>query len=93
MDVKEASRRAKEYVIDLFDGDGLSNVGLEEIEFDDLSRHWKITIGFSRPWDTKNTLTAALGERRPERSYKVVRIDDHGDVKSVTDRVLPAITT
>ncbi len=93
MDVKEASRRAKEYVADLFDNEGLSNLGLEEIEFDELSSHWKITIGFSRPWDTKNSLTAALADRRPERSYKVVRIDDHGRVKSVTDRVLSAIRT
>ena len=93
MDVKEASRKAKEYVIDLFDGEGLSNVGLEEIEFDELSSHWKITVGFSRPWDTNNSVVAALGDRRPERSYKVVHIDDHGRVKSVTDRVLPAIRT
>ena len=92
MDVKEASGKAKEYVADLFDGEGISNVGLEEIEFDELSSHWKITIGFSRPWDTKNVLTAELSERRLERSYKIVRIDDHGHVKSVTDRVLPAPT-
>ena len=26
-------------------------VGLEEVEFDDESDQWLITIGFSRPWD------------------------------------------
>ena len=89
MDVKTASLSAKKYLVDLFEDEGISNVGLEEVEFDELSNSWRITIGFSRPWDTKNVLTATLGERNPARSYKVVRIDDLGRVKSLTDRVLP----
>ena len=90
MDVKEASQIAKDYLTDLFEGERIYNVGLEEVEFDEYSKTWKITVGFSRPWDTRNVLTAALGERRPERSYKVARIDDKGNVMSVTDRFLPA---
>ena len=50
MDVKEAVRAAKEYVVDLFDGEEIDYVGLEEVEFDHESDQWKITIGFSRPW-------------------------------------------
>ena len=90
MDVKEASRRAKKYVIDVYRDENIANVGLEEAEFDELSDDWKITIGFSRPWNTKNPVTTVLGRSRPERSYKVVRIDDDGHVKSLTDRFLPA---
>ncbi len=91
MDVREAAQVAKEYLIDLFDGEGISHVGLEEVEFDDTSNEWKITIGFSRPWEHKITLTAALGEGRPARSYKVVRINDvDGSVISVKDRLLAA---
>ena len=90
MNVKEAARTAKEYLVDLFDGEGIMDVGLEEVEFDDASEDWKITIGFSRPWDRRVTLGPAFGpEERPARSYKVVCMDELGRLKSVTDRVLP----
>ncbi len=90
MDVKEASRRAKEYVIDIYSGEEIYNVGLEEIEFDELSSAWKITVGFSRPWSTKNPVTTALGRLWPDRSYKIVHMDDEGRIQSLTDRFLPA---
>ena len=70
------------------------NVGLEEAEFESISNTWKITIGFSRPWDQKNVLSAALGEGRPSRSYKVMRINNEsGDVESLKDRLLREDTT
>ena len=65
------------------------NVGLEEIEFDGMTNVWRITIGFSRPWDQKKNLTAALVEGRPARSYKMVVINDEtGQADSLTDRFL-----
>ena len=91
MDVKEAVRRAKEYLDDLFEAEQIQNVGLEEVVFEDMSNSWKVTIGFSRPWDHKNALTAALGNGSPARSYKILRInDDNGRVESLTDRLLEA---
>ena len=91
MDVIEAAQTAKEYLIELFSDEEIMHVGLEEVDFDAISNDWKITIGFSRPWDHKNVLSAALGEGRPARSYKVVRInDDDGHIISLTDRVLTA---
>ncbi len=70
------------------------NVGLEEAEFESISNTWKITIGFSRLWDQKNVLRAALGEGRPSRSYKVMRINNEsGDVESLKDRLLREDTT
>ncbi len=89
MDVKEAARTAKEYVADLYAGEEIMNVGLEEAEFDNRSNDWKITIGFSRPWDRKTNLAAALEGGLPARSYKVVRIDDDdGHIISLKDRLL-----
>jgi len=89
MDVKEAVKTAKEYLIDLYQGEEITNVGLEEVVFEDFSNNWKITIGFSRPWDHKNVLSVALGEGRPSRSYKVLSIDDDsGKIESLTDRIL-----
>ena len=70
------------------------NVGLEEAEFESILNTWKITIGFSRLWDKKNVLSAALGEGRSSRSYKVMRINNEsGDVESLKDRLLREDTT
>lgn len=91
MDVKEAVQTAKKHVVDVFEGEEIANVGLEEVVFEDLSNSWRVTIGFSRPWDYKNALTAALGNGGPARCYKVLRInDDTGRIESLTDRLLKA---
>ena len=88
VDVKEAVRTAKEYVGELFDGEEIDNVRLEEVVFDDESDQWLITIGFSRPWDRPKALSAALREDPLKRSYKVVRINDaDGRVMSLKDRI------
>ena len=90
MDVKEAVRTAKNYVSELFTDETITDVGLEEVVFDDTSNNWEITIGFSRPWQ-KDSLAASLGNQPPGRSYKLVCINDNdGHVTSLTDRVLTA---
>lgn len=82
MDVKLAVDLAKKYVKDLFENEGIFDVGLEEVEFDDRAQKWNVTIGFSRPWDKPVTGIgeglAALAQQiaSPKRAYKVVRIDD-----------------
>ena len=91
MDVKEAVRTAKDYLGYLFEDEQITDVGLEEVVFEDMSNIWKITIGFSRPWEHNGPLVAKLTEGRPARSYKVLSInDDSGKVESLTDRVLRA---
>jgi hypothetical protein len=88
LDMKEAARLAKGYISDLYAPEEINNVGLEEIEFDSDTGHWKVTVGFSRPWDRiKNkTVAATLGYPRAARSYKVVSIsDDTSKVESVKD--------
>ena len=86
MDVKQAARTAKKYVIDIFSDEQIDHVGLEEVKFDHDSDVWEITIGFSRPWD-RALLQIAPDPAR--RSYKVVRINDtDGHVLSVVHRAL-----
>jgi hypothetical protein len=89
MNVKEAVEQAKGHIKDLFAGEQISNLGLEEVEFDDNSKIWNVTIGFSRPWDTVANAFAAISRQTgtPNRSYKVVSIDDStGSVRSVKNR-------
>ncbi|MCS6759766.1 MAG: hypothetical protein MO852_13070 [Candidatus Devosia euplotis] len=66
------------------------NVGLEEVRFDDAEGSWKMTIGFSRPWDNETPIIrSVLPECR--RVYKVVTIDDvSGEAISIIQREIAA---
>jgi hypothetical protein len=84
MDAKQAVAAAKQHIDDLFGAEGVFNVGLEEIEYDDAREQWHITIGFSRPWDKKPGVLAEW--TASGRTYKVVIIDHDGKVLSVKNR-------
>ncbi|CAK8722894.1 MAG: hypothetical protein CDV28_1607 [Candidatus Electronema aureum] len=87
MDVKAAVKLAKEYALDLFADENITNLGLEEVSFYDEDGEWTVTLGFSRPWDEpRNTLASLAQTNLPRRSYKIVRIDDNGKVKGVKNR-------
>ena len=93
MEVKEAVRVAKEYVNDIFSEETISDLGLEEVDFDHASHEWRITLGFSRPWSGKQVAQGGGGftlippPRLAGRVYKVVRIDDErGRVASLKNR-------
>jgi hypothetical protein len=89
MDAKAAAVLAKNYVKDLFADEGVMNVGLEEVEFDEGTETWRVTIGFSRPWDKPSGAMAQIAQQLsiPSRSYKVVQIhDSNAQVMSVKNR-------
>ena len=87
MDVKEAVATAKKYVGELFTQEGITNLGLEEIEFDEQAGEWRVTVGFSRPWDSVGGFASIAERINPRRSYKIVRISDRtGTVVSVKNR-------
>ena len=89
MDVREAVNSAKQHLLELFDSEPISYVGLEEVEFDDEVQEWIITISFARLWET-TPLPVELSEETPkDRNFKVFRISDtDGRVKSIKDRIL-----
>lgn len=77
VDVKQAVGLAKQHILDLFADEEVSNLGLEEVEFDDQGKNWLVTLGFSRPWDApRNALVALASEAYARRTYKIVRISD-----------------
>ena len=91
MTVKEAVDTAKQQVALLFEAEDISDLGLEEINFDPDAECWQITIGFTRPWDRKLPPAASLYEKTMARSYKTVGINvTSGDVLWVKDRILKA---
>ena len=86
MEAREAVQTAKQYTLDLFEDEGIAEIGLEEIE-GAPGGYWTITIGFSRDWD--RNLGSVLGGQR-SRSYKVIRVNyKDGSVLSIKDRNFP----
>ena len=84
MTAKDAVGQAKRHVGEVFEGENIKHLGLEELEFDDEHGEWKVTVGFTRPWDVEPMAAAVTstfadlvaGVRRYPRDYKVVRIRD-----------------
>ena len=88
MDVKEAVRIAREHIADLYAEEEIANVGLEETYFEPDADEWRITIGFSRPWNQPDKFISVVDAVRA-RSYKTVYIDDLTEgVTAVKDRFL-----
>ena len=90
MNVREVVQAAITYVKDIFESEGISNLGLEEVVFDSAAVEWVVTVGFSRPWDyPKNNMMAAIANvsMQPNRVYKVLRVrDSDGEILSVKNR-------
>jgi hypothetical protein len=88
--VKDAVHIAKDFIQETFGDEAIMNVGLEEVKYDDDENSWKITVGFSRPWDDEGSLLVPL-QRKYRRVYKVVTIDDStGEPRAITLREIAA---
>jgi hypothetical protein len=89
IDVKQAVRTAIEFVKDVYSDEKITNVGLEEVKSE--GDVWKVTVGFSRPWDYPKVQRKTAYDSRtvydsiaqlypkpdpgPDRDYKVVKVD------------------
>lgn len=82
MQPKEAIKKAKDIVADMFADENPLNVGLEEIEYDERDDVWMVTVGFDRVRSDLarlSNVTAELTGVQPKlalfkRGYKVVSI-------------------
>ena len=84
MEMRDAVQNAKTYVVELFEDEGIADVGLEEIKLS--GDFWEITVGFSRAWD-RSVGSVLSGQR--SRSYKVLLVSNvDGSILSVRDRIL-----
>ena len=90
MGAKEAVRAAKEHIADLFQDEGVMDVGLEELDYRDGDLGvWEITVGFRRVWkgpDPVGNPLAVLSGRTSPRTYKIVRISSDGEVLGLKHR-------
>jgi hypothetical protein len=85
MDVKAAVALAQNHITDLFAQEGLTNLGLEEVEYDEARDQWRITVGFSRSWDNQGAVSL-FTPGGIKRTYKVVILDTDGKAISVKNR-------
>lgn len=60
MEVRAAVSRARDELQHIFADEKMENLGLEEVEYDDSSKTWAVTLGFSRRWSTPEGVLAAL---------------------------------
>lgn len=96
MKVQDAVTTAKTYIRNVYSDEKIVHVGLEEVVLDDSDDPtWKVTIGFSRPWDIgPKDPFEYLKKRSPQpmpmpRTYKLVIVrDSDGEVLSVKHRNL-----
>lgn len=81
MEVTEAIDRVFEFFQRVFQkelaGGEIINLRLEEVELDDSTGNWFVTLGFSLKEDQEPLMIAhALGQpRRASRRYKVIRVN------------------
>ena len=87
MDAKEVVENARQHFNDLFGGEVISDVGLEEVNFDHESDTWEITIGFRRLSDSAATLLNAR-ESLAKRYYKTISIDYESGIFQGVERPL-----
>ena len=102
MEAKAAVKAAKAYIEAIFSEEGIDEVGLEEIEFDDARDTWRITIGFRRPHfrrppaTKEKTFSSSFFEDRArwlDRWYKVVLVSNaNGAVTGMKDRQLEVVS-
>ena len=92
MDVTEAVALAREHVLNVFAGEQLCEVGLEELEFDADRELWWVTIGFTTPWRQTarpEELPNDLFDTPVRRAYKAVKISDEDrHIVGLIDRVV-----
>ena len=87
MDKKQAVTTAKDYVTDLYTGEQIEDIGLEEVQYDRKLRLWHITVGFNRRTAANNVVTQFGG--MPRRSYKIVTVEEKTESAiSLKDREL-----
>lgn len=89
VDMKTAILMAKRHLQELTEGEGIQNVGLEEISYDDKTEKWEVLLGYNRPWDTykeipSGTAPSAFGTvptvTRTHRTFKYIELNKDGNL-------------
>ena len=69
---KEAVAEASQFIRDLL-GDSISDLLLEELEYDDGANRWTVTLSYARPAAAGDNVIVMLSPKT--RVYKKVQVD------------------
>lgn len=78
MQVEEAIASAKSFFEKVFAQEQISQVRLEEVEYDDAENSWLVTLSAVQPSAVVDRWSAMAEKSGHQRSYKTVKIDDGG---------------
>lgn len=88
--IKTAVKAAVDFLSGLYEGQGIRDVRLEEIQLSEENDCWLVTLSFQQLVPSTNPLAGVLQNVMPpqyERVYKVVAVDARtGDPKSLKIR-------
>jgi hypothetical protein len=73
--VQAAVSNAMSYVKNLYAGEHIDDLLLEEVEFSESKQQWLITIGFTVSKLTDESTSLLFAKRNLARHYKIVRVD------------------
>lgn len=77
MNAEQAVQKARDLVVTFFQDQGISRVGLEELNFDYEEDQWLITIGYERNWNDASQFGELI------RVYKQLTLDKFGELISI----------
>ena len=77
MNAEQAVQKARDLVVTFFQDQGISRVGLEELDFDYNEDQWTITIGYERNWNDASQFGELI------RVYKQLTLDKYGELVSI----------
>lgn len=73
--VKQAVTSAMAFVSDMYDGQRLRDLLLEEVEMAEADNKWLVTIGFSLAKEESTSILSPATSRKLARQYKIIAID------------------
>lgn len=76
MDVKDASKIAKNCILDLFEKGQVEDLLLEEAEFHESTNNWHVIVSFTQPHGASGASAAGLPDSVSRRVCKSIGIDD-----------------
>ena len=77
MNAEQAVQKARDLVVTFFQDQGISRVGLEELDFDYDDDQWTITIGYERNWNDASQFGELI------RIYKQLTLNKFGELVSI----------
>jgi hypothetical protein len=75
IDVKQAVKKAADYLKELYAERTLTNLDVEEVEKSDDERFWLVTLGYTDDALNRSAALSVLGAGGVYRKYKVCKID------------------